>query len=598
MSSRAFKLRFRRRLRMRKVQVEAFGQQAEEQLEHNFFRRLDHLGNVRRFVAVWLVLIGLLAGCIIAQIQVLGVHYKSPQPAPGGTYSEGIIGAFTNANPLYATSPVDASISKLLFAGLFTYDQENNLKGDLAAGISLDARGTTYTVKLKPGLRWHDGRPLTAADVAFTYQVIQNPDAQSPLRTSWQGIVVKATDDRTVTFTLPGQLTAFPYSLTNGIVPKHLLEGKSMASLRTLPFNTSKPVGAGPFKFEALEVTGGAADRREEQIALVPFTAYNGGTPQLDRFVIHSYRDEGQLRESFEERRVDAMVGLSQTPDEYMDDGVTRIHSFPMTAAVMSFFRTTSPLLKDKAVRQALVQATDRPEIIQSLQYPAIPVKAPILKSQVGYDSKYEQPPYNLEAAKASLEAAGWRTDGSGIRQKDGQRLELSLYAQNSSEYTSVADRLQKQWRQAGVDLQIILQESTDFQATLSSAAHTYDVLLYGIAIGKDPDVYVYWDSRNADIRSPNRLNFSEYTSPTADAALQAGRTRADATLRAIKYQPFLQAWRDDAPAVGLYQPRHLYITRTKVYGLEEHLINTETERFANVQNWMIREKDVPQTKQ
>jgi peptide/nickel transport system substrate-binding protein len=131
----------------------------------------------------------------------------------------------------------------------------------------------------------------------------------------------------------------------------------------------------------------------------------------------------------------------------------------------------------------------------------------------------------------------------------------------------------------------------------LSSTTRSYDALLYGITIGKDPDVYVYWDSRNADVRSQTRLNFSDYKSAAADAALQAGRTRSDANLRAIKYQPFLQAWRDDAPAVGLYQPRFLYISHTKVYGLDEHAINTETERLSNVQNWMIRELPTPQTK-
>jgi hypothetical protein len=142
-----------------------------------------------------------------------------------------------------------------------------------------------------------------------------------------------------------------------------------------------------------------------------------------------------------------------------------------------------------------------------------------------------------------------------------------------------------------GVDVQVVLQSGTDFQTTLSS--HGYDALLYGISIGKDPDVYVYWDSRQADPRSESRLNFSEWRSTIADDALQAGRTRADMSLRAIKYQPFLQAWRDEAPALGMYQPRSLYIARLKVYGLSEHPINAEVERFTNVHNWMIRTEGV-----
>jgi len=273
MISRAFKLRFRRRLRMQKLQVEELGQQAEQHLERNFFRRLERLADVRRFVVTWIILLILLGGVVIAQIRGLGAYYQSPQPQPGGTYSEGILGSFTNANPLYATGPVDVAVSKLLFASLVTYNDTNDLVGDLAESWTVDERGTTYTVRLKPELKWHDGKELTAADVAFTYQLIQSPDAQSPLNPSWRDITVKAVDQRTVTFTLPNQLTSFPYSLTNGIVPKHILEKASAGSLRTLRFNSTEAIGAGPFKFSALEVTGGSADNREHRLALEPFDA-------------------------------------------------------------------------------------------------------------------------------------------------------------------------------------------------------------------------------------------------------------------------------------------------------------------------------------
>jgi len=580
---------------MRKLQVEELGQQAEEQLERNFFRRLDRLTGVRRFVIVWFVLIVLIAGCVIAQIRGLSAFYQTPQPVPGGTYTEGIIGSFTNANPLYASSPLDSSVSKLLFAGLFTYDQQNNLKGDLAEGITADDRGTTYTVKLKPHLTWQDGAPLTADDVAFTYHVIQNPDAQSPYQSSWQGIKVTAVDPLTVTFVLPNQLSSFPYSLTNGIVPKHILGSESMQALRTLPFNTSRPVGAGPFMFSALEVSGNDVNKRQVRVALDPFAHYNGGQPKLNRFVVRSFSDESQMVASYRNQEINAMVGLTAVPKEFQHDANTRIYNLPFTAAVMTFFRTTQPLLGDVNVRQALVRATNTNAIIKNLGYPSEPVREPILQSQIGYNASLAQAGFDPVSSALLLEQAGWKVGKGGVRYKVGQPLSFTLYAQNNAEYGSVAHALQKQWRAVGVDLHVSLLDSTDFQVALSS--HGYDALLYGISIGKDPDVYAYWDSKNADVRSDSRLNFSEYSSVAADTALQAGRTRTDPTLRTIKYQPFLQAWRDDAPAVGLYQPRFLYIAHNVVYGLGEHPINNEVERFTNVQNWMIRETRVSQTK-
>lgn len=591
MVTRAFKLRVRRRLRMRKLQVEELGQQAEQQLERNFFRRLERLADVRRFVATWLLLLVLIAGCIVGQIGALRGYYQMPAPIPGGTYSEGVLGAYTNANPLYATGPVDLSVSKLLFAGLLTYDQQNNLVGDLAKDWTVDARGTTYTVHLKPSLTWHDGKPLTAADVVFTYDVIQTPDAQSPLNPSWRGIQVKQVDPLTVTFILPNSLSAFPYSLTNGIVPKHILGDEPVTALRTLAFNTTKPIGAGPFKFNTLEVTGGSADTREESIAFDPFEGYHAGRPKLDRFVMHAYRNKQQLMDSFKAKEINAMAGLTEVPRD-IQPGDARIYNMQLTAAVMTFFKMGEGILADAKVRQALVRATDRDTIIKNLQYATMPVREPILQDQIGYNPAYVQPGYDISVANALLEESGWKMTKEQIRRKGGRPLFFSLTVQADSEYEDVALQLKQQWRKAGVDIEIIAQDSSEFQTTL--AAHSYEALLYGISIGKDPDVLVYWDSSYA-VRAENRLNFSEYRSSVADAALQAGRTRSDAALRAIKYQPFLQAWRDDAPAVGLYEPRYLYISHTTVHGLEEHELNAGVERLKNVHNWMVRVQGVPQ---
>ncbi len=596
MISRAFKLRFRRRLRMRKLQVEEFGQQTERHFERNFFRRLERLTDVRRFVTTWILLLVLLGGCVVAQIEALRTHYLVPTPVPGGTYTEGILGSFTNANPLYATSPVDITVSKLLFASLLTYDEHNNLVGGLAKDWAVDQQGTLYTVHLKPNLSWHDGQPLTAADVAFTYHVIQNPDARSPLGTSWRGIEVKEVDPLTVSFKLPNPVSPFPYSLTNGIVPKHLLDKKAMNSLRTLPFNTISPIGAGPFKFNTLEVTGTAIEDREVRVAFDPFEKYYAGKPRLSRFVIHTFRTEQRLIKSYKEHDITAMAGLNKVPDELREDAGTRVYSLPLTAAVMTFFRIKEgSVLSDVTVRRALVGATDINTIIKSLDYPTLPVREPLLQNQLGYNAAYVQAGYNLATANALLESQGWIKGDDGVRRKDGQALTFALYVQDNGEYATIARLLQKQWRAVGVDVNVEAQDSAEFQDTL--VGHTYDALLYGISIGKDPDVLVYWDSKHADVLAENRLNFSEYRSQVADEALQAGRTRLDPALRIIKYGPFLQAWRDDAPAVGLYQPRFLYITHGPVHGLSEHAINAEIERFTNVHNWMIREKGMSQAK-
>ncbi|MDB5182114.1 MAG: hypothetical protein JWP13_877 [Candidatus Saccharibacteria bacterium] len=584
----------KRQLHKRQHQVEALGLQAESLAERHFFKRLDRLVPVRRFVITWVLLFVLLSGCLIGQIRALDGHFRSLAPVPGGIYTEGILGDFTTANPIYASGEVDESVSKLLFASLLKYDEHNQLAGDMAESWAIDESERVYTVKLRPNLLWHDGASLTSRDVLFTYQMIQNPDASSFLQASWRDIKVAALDDRTVTFTLPNPLSAFPHHLTNGIIPEHLLKDTAPTELRSATFNTLNPVGSGPFMWQKVEVSGETPETREEQIALTPFKNYHEGEPKLASFVIHSFHDSGRLAKSFERRELTA-ASFPELPQAVKGHDGILVNDFMLTAANMVFFKQTNPLFADAAVRKALVQAADVEAIIRELDYPTHPVKGPFLIGQLGYDKTLVQPPVNREAAAASLDAAGWLKGENGLRAKAGVPLGFILQAQDTPENRVITAKLQEDWEQIGVKADMQLRDGSDLQQTISE--QNYDALLYGISIGTDPDVFVYWHSSQKDARS-NRLNFSMYGSKVADAALEGGRTRNDPTLRAVKYRPFLQAWQQDTPALGLYQPRYMYATHGTVFGLSPRTINSDVERFNTVHNWQIRQASVINTQE
>jgi peptide/nickel transport system substrate-binding protein len=492
---------------------------------------------------------------------------------------------------LYATSDVDNTVSRLLFSGLFSYDEHNRLTGALAKSYQVDEKGSTYTVHLRPNLTWHDGQPLTSADVVFTYKTIQNPDAQSPLMSSWQGITITAPDPLTVVFKLPSVLASFPYNLVNGIVPAHLLAKVSPADLRSADFNTVHPIGAGPFSWQALQVSGSDPANAQQQIVLRPFDGYYGGKPKLQQFIVHTFASQPQLVSAFGAGQLNGLEGLSSTPKSLNNLDALVQHNLLLTAGTFVFFKVTSEPLTDVAVRQALVKAADPAAIISQLSFPTRAVREPLLRNQLAYDPAYVQASHDIKAAAAQLDAAGWIVGKNGLRSKDNKTLSFSMIATDTPEYRTVTAMLQKQWRQVGVDVKVRLLTGQDFQIALTY--HDYDAVLYGISLGVDPDVFVYWDSSQADIRSANRLNLSEYKNATADASLEAGRTRLDANLRTIKYKPFLQAWQQDAPALGLYRPRVLYLTKGDVSGLWDTTINTATDRFNNVQNWQIRESKV-----
>jgi peptide/nickel transport system substrate-binding protein len=531
-------------------------------------------------------------GGVFVQARALGANYLELRPAKGGIFTEGILGSFTNVSPLYAASSVDNSVERLVFSGLFKFNQKNQLEGEIASGWTVDERGTTYTVKLRKNVTWHDGKPLTADDVAFTYALIQNPDAKSPLASSWQGITVTAVDPSTVTFKLPSLLSAFPYSMVNGIVPKHILKGVPAAQLRSVSFNTNKPVGSGPFKWEAIEVSGDTPEDRKQRIALIPNDSYVSGAPKLDKYIVRTFQQEKDLIDAFKKRELNAAAGLTSMPEDFKDDLSIRDYNIPLSSQVMVFFKTNGDILKEPKVRQALSYGLDTAQVLNQIGRPVLPSNSPLLRGQVGYDPTVVQRTNNLDIANKLLDEAGWKMGTNNFRYKDKVKLSYILTTQDTSSYKTVADELKKQWAKIGVDVTIAPQKDNELQSLI--AQHSYDALLYGISIGPDPDVFAYWHGSQADLRSPNHLNFSKYTSVQADKALEAGRTRSDATARTIKYKSFLEAWINDAPAVSLYQPRYLYVVRDPLFNFNQEVMNNGADRLNNVDNWMIRETNQP----
>jgi len=285
------------------------------------------------------------------------------------------------------------------------------------------------------------------------------------------------------------------------------------------------------------------------------------------------------------------MVGLASIPDNVREVPDFHEYNIPLTGAVMVFFKTSEPPLDDVKVRRALVQSVDVSQAIGGLGYPTKTVRGPLLESHVGFSQKLTQLPTDLVQAAKYLDEAGWKKDATGIRKKAGKELTFTLYAQNTSDYSAVTAYLQKAWKGMGIKVDVMLQSDADMQGVVSR--HDYDSLLHGISIGTDPDVFAYWHSSQASPSSPSRLNFSEYKSKEADTALEAGRTRLDPKVRGAKYGPFLKAWREDAPALALYQPAFLYVTRGTVYNFEPKSLNSITSRYVGVENWMIRQEKV-----
>lgn len=582
------KLRARRRIRKQKRQVEDITVLADDSLDKHFFKRFGRLYNVRRFVSAWTVLLLFIGFGAVWQVRGLDGYYLELAPVSGGTYREGMIGTFTTSNPLFAVASADIAVSKLVFNGLFRLSPAGVLEPDLATDYKISEDGLSYQVKLRDDVYWHDKTKFTADDVVFTYNSIKNLEVKSPLQASWADVEVTSDGPYSVIFTLPNILSSFHLSLTNGIAPKHLLESIAPADLRSASFNTVNPVGTGPFKYVSVEVLGENIEDKREKITLETNDSFYRTPAKIDGVTIRTYRDEEKMLEAFDKKEIASMVGLQTVSDTVLEDEEVKTLSTPLSSQVLVFLNTTSPVLSEVGVRQALLRATDTNKLRQSIDYQLVESDSPFLKSHFTYRPDKVQAPTDIVEAERLLDAAGWLKNENGERVKNGQPLLIRLTSQSLTEYATVVRGLQEQWGALGIKVDAVLQPEEDVQSG-AIARHDYDVLLYGISLGPDPDLFAFWHSSQADPRLKTRLNLSEYKSGVADSALEAGRTRLDPELRKVKYVPFLDAWLADVPAIALYQPRFLFVTRGTLEGYTTGEFLSPTDRFYSITDWRIR---------
>ena len=575
-------------MRVTRKSVEQAQSQMGEQLDKHVVRRWQKFIDVQRFVLGWLVLIGLLIAGVLVQSRSLAGYYLAKEPIRGGTYTEGVVGKIANLNPIFAGTSPERTISSLLFESLLRYNEDNELIGALATSWTANREQTVYTVKLRPDLTWHDGRPLTSQDVVFTFESIQHPDTGSPLNQSWRDIKVEAPDPATLVFTLPNPFSPFLHSLARvGILPSHVLDQVEPKELRTHPFNLQPLVGSGPFTFSNISL--------EQDYGQVRLTGYNGyylGAPKLDEIIVQTYADHEQLVSAFNGGSVTGATNLQAGDIEQLDDSRrNQVHTNPLYNNVMLFFNNSRAPLGGKDLRRALVQITDQKAIFNLLARAFSVSDAPLLPDQLGYKQSLSQLQYDVAAGTKALDKSGWKVTQDGVRRNaKGQPLELTLITQNSDEYPLVAEEIQRQWHEAGVQLKLEFVSPANLQQDWIQP-HAYQLLLIGIDQGVDSDVFVYWHSSQARVGG---FNLSEYKNALVDTALESGRTRQDRRLRIAKYEAFMRQWRQDAPAIALYRPTSIYVQVSSAAGYRAQRLADPVDRFLGVSNWTILKTQVP----
>lgn len=530
----------------------------------------------------WPLLVALLlgTGVVLALTYLPEEHAGQTLPARGGTYVEGVAGAPSRINPLFASfNEVDRDLSSLVFSSLVRLGPKGDIQPELAERWTITPNGRSYVFQLRRGLVWHDGQPLVAEDVAFTIRTIQDPEFQGDpaLGSVFRGVTVEAQDAHTVVITLAEPFAPFlALGATVGILPQHLLAGLGGGVLFESPFN-QHPVGSGPFRL---------AELTSERAVLRPFEAYALGDPFLEQIDLRFYRDNAGLLNALLGDEVEgALLQPSLTPEELasVSNDSRFVHRSLHTPTYnLIYLNPALPALRTAAVRRALQLGLDRTALITDvLAGQALPVDSPIVRDL--WASEPAPDAYAYEPARAGelLDQAGWPLV-DGKRVKNERTLHIRLVSSDDPVQSNVAEAVAAQWRALGIEVDVQVSGASQFIEEVL-LPRRFSAALVSIDPGADPDPYPFWHSSQA---LGNGRNLSSFSQPEADRLLENARQTPSETERAADYRAFQQLFAREQPAVLLYTSTYQYVYRSDLQEVKPGLLFTPSARFYNVHRW------------
>lgn len=512
------------------------------------------------------------------------------RPQRGGQIIVGISQEPQNFNPLMPWIEVQRGIHMSLFDALWRIDPKGryilNLATDLPtlANGGISAGGTAFTIRLRDNARWHDGRPLTARDVLFTWQTLMNPKVTAYSTVGYDQIAsMEAPDDATVRFTLKEPYAPILAVLADMyIVPEHVLA--TSADINKDEFNIQRPVGSGAFKF----VERAAGDH----IVLEANRAYHGPGPYVDRLIYKYVPDLTVLFTQFKTGEID-ITGLQGIPIDLYPEAKTlpnvSLFSPPGTAYESVAFNFLNPLFQDRRVRQALYYGMDKKPIVEKIFLGLVPEAETYVPPQSwAYDPRVKGAhKYDPDQARALLDRAGWKVGPDGIRVKGGQRLafENSTTAGNKLR-EQIQQLLQQQWRQIGVEMTINNMPAAVLFGDFYRLSK-FQTVLIGISMGPDPDHSFRLHSRYIPVRGGKGRNAIAYENPEVDRLLDAGVREVDQEKRKQIYYKLQDVLVVDLPHLPIYHYVTVFGTKSNIQGFQPDANMIDVSW--NTNEWWIR---------
>lgn len=491
------------------------------------------------------------------------------EPRRGGT-AVVLLGAdLQEANPLVASDAATQEVNRsLLFMPLLRYTPELEYAPYLAR--SWDMEGDSAAVfHLREDIRWHDGTPTTAEDVAFTLQRVLDPATAFPNAShfaGWQGVDVL--DSLTVRVRFTPRLEPLAGVPLLGIVPRHLLDSIAPEAMRRAAFGKS-PVGNGPFRF----VSQASNDRWVFE-ANDAFPEELGGRPNLDRLVLRVLPDPTAQAAEMRRGGGHLLLGVSMDPYQALDS-LPGLRGIARESGLYAFigWNARRPPLDDPRVRRALATAIDREELIQIVRRGQADLgMAPVAPGHWAAHPDLAPLPFAPDSSRALLDAAGIRNRDADpwLEQPDGQELEVELtIPAGVASNQAIAQIVQSDLADIGVRVEIRVLDPSAYYASFAQPANRdFDAAVVGMSAPLDLNLRDTFHSQRQDAS----LQMAGYANPEVDSlldAVAAAHSREEALPALHRIQEVLL---EEQPWSVLYFYPQLSIVSERLRGVEMDL--------------------------
>ncbi|HAF01541.1 MAG TPA: peptide-binding protein [Methylophilaceae bacterium] len=490
------------------------------------------------------------------------IDYNQSYPSvEGGVMISAMTGEPSSLIYMVAGESASAAIASNIFNSLLRYNQNLDLTGELAESWQISDDQKSISFKLKPNLKWSDGKPLTSDDVLFTWQLVTDEKTHSPYASDYQ-LVKKAETPDPLTFKVTyDQAYAPALDSWSGlqILPKHLLEGQDV---HTTNF-ARQPVGSNYYQLDSW--THG------ENIRLSRNPSSVLGQANINQLVTRIIPDNSA---QFLELMADNIDSMGLDPIKYSriiparPELLAKLNLYKELGNSYTYmgFNLKHKPFDDTRVRKAINYAIDKQEIIDGVYLGlGINIASPYKPGTRWSNPDLQPYPYNPDKARALLKEAGFKDDnGDGILERDGKPFAFEIVTNQNKEREKSAVLIQRRLKEIGIDVKIRAVEWASFISRFIKTGD-FDVVVLGWGLGLDPDQYNIWHSSQ---QAPGQFNFIGYNNPTVDKLLEQGRTELNPDKRQKIYHEFAKVLLEDSPIVYLSAGYGLTAMHKRIQGI------------------------------